>query len=162
MSLRALPGAILAVCGLAVLAGWALESAMLVRIVPRYPPMVFSTALCFLLTGMALLVRACGFRRSRSITGALATAIAVIALIMLAEHALGRDLGVDWTTLHSWAYPPAGTVPGRMPVAIALAFLMAAVALVLLNNVRTWRGAWSVKALAFCVGGVCILSHTGY
>src|SRR5258705_13260671 len=161
MSLRALPGAILAVCGLAVLAGWALESAMLVRIVPRYPPMVFSTALCFLLTGMALLVRACGFRRSRSITDALAAAIAVIALIVLAEHALGRDLSVDWTTLHSWAYPPAGTVPGRMPVAIALAFLMAAVALALLSHVRARREAWSVKALTFCIGGIGILPTAG-
>ncbi len=162
MTFRALPGAILAVGGLAVMAGWALESAVLVHLVSRNPPMVFNTALCFLLTGLALLVPASGFRRSRSITDALAAAIAAIAMVVLAEHALHRDLGIDWTALHSWAYLASGAVPGRMSVAIALAFLMTGAALILLEHVRARRGVWSAKALAFCIGGIGILAIAGY
>ena len=157
----ALAGSLLAGLGLVVMAGWWLQSDMIVRVLPGYPPMALATALCFLLAAAALVAPLSTSRGFLDPTSLIGGAIAVIAALVLAEHALGTDLGLDWPALHSWA-SPGHPAPGRMSPATAFAFLMAAIALVLLTRVRGPRLAFAVKVLGFGVALVAVFAIVGH
>jgi len=40
--------------------------------------------------------------------------LAFIAALVLAEYLLRKDLGIDWPSLHIWAYDSSWKQPGRM------------------------------------------------
>jgi PAS domain S-box-containing protein len=161
MSSRAFSGAILAASGLMVTAGWMTQSAILVRILPYYSPMVLNTALCFLFTGAAFLCPADDAARLRGATGVLGAVIALIAATVLVEHATGREL-IDAPSLHAWAAPGPDATPGRTSIPTATAFLATGMALMLVERVRGPAGAIAVRLLAAPIGAVGLLALAGY
>src|SRR5947208_10445590 len=96
-------GALLVLLGGTVTIGWAMPLLPLVRVLPGFTPMVFETALCFVLAGGALLVPfsdAGGWR----VTTVIGSALVFVAALVLAEHMLRKDLGIDWPSLHAWVH----------------------------------------------------------
>ncbi|HEX4798566.1 MAG TPA: PAS domain S-box protein [Burkholderiales bacterium] len=154
-------GALLVLLGGAVMVGWWLRFSFLVRVLPEFTPMVFSTALCFVLAGGALLTPFSNARWHRRVTTVIGGALAAISALVLAEHLFQSDLGVDGASLHAWL-PSSSPKPGRMSAGTASGFLMSAAVLILATRVRRpWMGA-AVQMLTLGIGVIGVLGLAGY
>jgi CheY-like chemotaxis protein len=130
-------GAVVALLGLLVLAGWAFDFASLKNLSPRWATMKANTALCFLLAGMALsLLGPAHAPAAYRLAGALAAAVSgAIGLLTVVAYVLGVELSLDEPLFSDPATPPA-MHPGRpAPVAAAL-FVLVALVLLLLRAAR--------------------------
>ena len=157
----AIAGTLLALLGGTAMLGWWLQLSPLVRLLPEYTPMVFNTALCFVLAGGALLTPFSVEARHRRITTVLGGALATIAALVLAEHLLRSDLGIDWAPLHAWLRD-SDPNPGRMSSGAATGFLMGGAVLILATRVRRpWMGI-AVRLLTLGVGAIGVLGLAGY
>jgi len=142
--------------------GWAMQLSLLVRLLPGFTPMVFDTALCFVLAGGALLAPFSEADRYRRVTTVLGVGLLFLAALVLAEHLLRKDLGIDWPSLHAWVYDLSWKQPGRMSVGTAVGFLMSGAVLVLATRVgRPWMGA-AVRLLTLGVATIGVLGLAGY
>jgi len=154
-------GALLALLGGTVILGWWMQVSSLVRVLPGFTPMVFNTALSFVLAGAALLMPVSNAQRHKRVTAVLGGALAIIAALVLAEHLLHLNLGIDWASLHAWLHD-SNPNPGRMSAGTALGFLMSGAALILATRVRRpWMGT-AVRLFTLGVGAVGVLGLVGY
>jgi signal transduction histidine kinase len=143
--------------GLAVVGGWVVHFAPLIQLAPNLAPMQRNTALCLILSGLALL----GVVRARrwivfagsAITAALATA-------SLAEYALGANFGID--QFLGAAYVTTMTPnAGRVPAITAFCFLALAIGFAA-SQVALFRHRPVALGLAGAlVGGVGVSSLIG-
>src|SRR5258707_8321470 len=132
---------------------WWWQAATIVRVLPGFSPMAFNTALCFALSGCALLAAF-----SRPAIGALL--IALPALV-LAEHAFGLDLRIDWPELHAWLRD-ANATPGRMSPGTALGFLLGGLVLVLGPRASIpWAGT-ALRVVILGIGLIGVLGCAGF
>src|SRR5260221_6283829 len=154
-------GALLALLGGVVMFGWWMQSSPLVRVLPGFTPMVFNTALCFVLAGSALLTPVSDAVRYRRVATAIGGVLAIIAALVLAEHLLQTNLGIDWAPLHAWLND-SNPNAGRMSSGTACGFLMSGAVLILATRVRRpWVGTL-VRLLKLGVGAIGVLGLAGY
>jgi PAS domain S-box-containing protein len=154
-------GAVLVLLGVSVMLGWWLQLSPVVRVLPSFAPMVFDTALAFSLAGCALLLPFSDPGQQARVITTLGSVLAILAVIVFAEHALQLDLGVDGASLHGWL-DDANPHPGRMSVATATAFLFTGAALIFTTRVRQpWMGMVT-RGLIGGVGGIGLLALAGY
>ncbi len=154
-------GVLLAFLGGVVMFGWWTQSSPLVRVLPGFTPMVFNTALCFVLAGSALLTPVSDAVRYRRATTVIGGALTIIAALVLAEQSLHLDLGIDWAPLHAWLND-SNPNPGRMSSGTACGFLMSGAVLILATRVhRPWMGT-AVRLLTLGVGAIGVLGLVGY
>lgn len=132
------------------LLGWIARIQALTRIYPGWPPMTPWTALAVAALAAAILIQSGHPVVGRVYAGAaLAAAIAVVAVLFLAEYATGRSFGVDqlWFAdeLRAWQ----ASWPGRPSpqTAGSLVFVAAAVALI-----RVDRGPRLLRPLCMAAG----------
>lgn len=123
--------------------------------------MVFDTGLCFLLTGVALMVT----RRPGVATRNVRTALAIVPMILCAtvllELLLDRPLGVDLGFLHTW-YDYDNSSPGRMAPNTAIGFVLVSSGILLADRVSTKRRGIAAIVLTFGVLGVGLTGLVGY
>jgi len=140
-----------------VMAGWLLRSTVLLDAVPG-ARMVFYTAVCFGLVGVALAAesagRAASLRLIRTIVG---VAVASLGGLVLAEHVLARPFGIDLPELHNWL-PDDNPHPGRMSPPTALGFVLTGVVLASMDRVTR---VWSSVVLQALTTGVLLLGGIG-
>ncbi len=157
----AIAGALLVLLGGTVMLGWWMQLSPLVRVLPGFAPMVFNTALCFVLAGSALLTPVSDAQQHERVTAVLGGALAIIATWVLAEHLLQTDLGIDWAPLHDWLHD-SDPNPGRMSSGAVCGFLMSGAVLILATRVRRpWMGA-VVRLLTLGIGAIGVLGLVGY
>ena len=124
--------------------------------------MAFNTALCFVVTGAALVAV------SRRTWGWLAVVGAGLDVIMgtlvLAQYALGRSLGVDDLFVDARIDGVVSSTPGRMAFNTAVCFVLAGVGLAALGRGWPWpRQAPTVAAATgSLIAAVAVLSLFGY
>lgn len=116
--------------GTLVLLGWLIDVPALRTLLPGTNPMVASTAVCFILTGISLwLQRRPAARGARWVARMLASAAAVIGLLELSEYLFGWEVGPDPTFN---AVDP-GPFPGEMAILTAITFALTGTALAILD-----------------------------
>ncbi len=148
-------GVLVFALGLTVISGWALEIEALVRIVPGFIAMVFNTALCFALTGVALATRRVAVRRSLSVI------VALLAALVWSQDFFRIDLGIDQLFLGS-PFPDTSPFPGRMAPQTCICFLLAAFVLFSLTlPYRRWLSMLT-QALTITIGIAGFVSLIGY
>jgi signal transduction histidine kinase/CheY-like chemotaxis protein len=148
--------------GLAVLLGWALHNPTLETLLPGCVSMKANTALCCVLTGVALFVGYLSYpSRSRGIwCMALAGIVALISFLTLLEYIFGVSLGLDEILFRDLPTSPGTFAPGRMAPNAALGFLTFSAALVLLGQGR--GGALAAQFLALGGFFLALLAALGY
>lgn len=151
------------VLGALVLLGWMLDVEALRYLSPLsdQPQVKANTAVCIVLLAIALgLVTGRPMtRRRRSAAQALSVVVLAVAVLTLAEHALGIDVGIDQLLVQESAGAVRTPHLGRMATNTALALLLLAVA-VLAFEVR-WRGRRPANLLAIAVGAMAVLALDG-
>ncbi len=121
-------GFIAAAVGMAVLLGWSLDLERLTRVVPAWSSMKPNTALCLVLSGLALVLAVWGRRPHwpraglcRRLAWTLAGSVAALVLANLLEYVPGIDLGIDQLLFDD---PHSTTIPGRMSLITAACLLL--------------------------------------
>ena len=150
-----------AVCiGIMVLIGWSFDLEPLKRVLPGFPAMNPASAVLFILTGIAL---ASALRSRSLVTAVMGKVLSVIVVVVAASEFL-EFLGICRSPLDEVLFaaklsPTQGALPNRMAPNTALNFLLAGLAVLLLDT----RGRRSLgQLLAILIGLGAILSITGY
>ncbi|MGK2952327.1 MAG: PAS domain S-box protein [Thiobacillus sp.] len=147
-------GAALVMLGAAVILGWVLHIPALVRIVPGFAAMVFNTAACFILLGAALILAVqptvVWRRRAQSVLGSVTI---VIAALVLSQDLFSIDIGIDHLFSAAWLQDTRPH-PTRMAPNSAVAFILAGMALLLLNSTRI---RWAITAVQYLILAILLI-----
>lgn len=158
-------GALTVLVGALVLAGWALDSAMLKSISTGSVSMKANTAAAFTLAGGALwALQRRGGARPRWGASILAGCVVFIGVSTLAEYALSVDLGIDQVLFRDGlgpAVPVHTSSPGRMSPIGALGFALMGASLLLIGR-RTRTAARIAQGLTVTVLLMSFLLFLGY
>jgi len=152
-------GSVLLLMGGLFMFGWLLRTPEILRPFPGIL-MVFNTALCFALAGLALLADGLADSRRRPIQSALGAAMVFLGSAVLAQYVFAVDLGIDWPRLHSWIID-SNRYPGRMAEMTCVAFILSGAVLILQQRVTTLARVHLVRGFCFAVGAIGAMSITG-
>jgi PAS domain S-box-containing protein len=121
--------------GIIVLMGWFLDIALLKSIPPYIVTMKFNTALCFVMAGISLwLIKDENTNQEKKlIKQVLVSLVLIIALLTLIEYLFGWDLGIDQLVVKDLA-TPSSAYPGRIPIIIAIGFVLLGLAILLIYS----------------------------
>ena len=139
-----LAGALAVVLGALVLVGWARDVPALKSVLPGWVSMKPNTALCFILTGIALLplplTQSPGLTSVISNLAHLCGLLAgLIGLLTLVESVFAWDFGIDQLLFTEPAGTVGTSVPGRMAPDTALSFMVLAATQAMLRDPRKTR-----------------------
>lgn len=145
--------------GVTVLSGWVFGVPALTTVLPGLASMKTNTAVCFILSGVALASMPQAGLHAR--WGAVACALGVSAIggITMLEHLLGVDAAID-DLLISHRGTPQG---GRMALATSAAFVATGVALLMLPCIehRSWMRnvARAASIFVMAAGGLGLIGY---
>jgi signal transduction histidine kinase len=149
--------------GLVVLAAWVFDISSLKGLRPGLPTMKANSALCFILSGAALLLA--GLPRQgpfvRNAARACAGLVVLIAGLSFAQYLFDVDLGLDELLVTDNARDVELGYPGRMAPNTALCFVLLGVALFYLESQTRWVG-WPSQWFAALAGGIALVGFVGY
>lgn len=147
-------GAIVSLAGVSILLAWSLGWATLTGVGPQGAFMMPITAMCFILSGISLVIAQ---RRdspiSTGIARSLAAVVGGVGLFVLVEYALGWRLPIDLLWYESLDISPAQAEVERMAINTALAFLLFGQGMSFLELDRLRRG---LRAQAFATGVIIV------
>ena len=147
--------------GATVLTGWALGNP-LIRGIGQTSQMMPSTAVCFILCGLALLFQKKNAPRWATITAAiLCGMVLLISVMTLIEHSIGRNLGLDDLLFRRQVEASTPTFPGRMAINTAAAFICIALGILVLPRDRRVNGVISQVA-GFGAVVIAFIAVVGY
>ncbi len=137
--------------------GWISGLPLLASVRARYIPMAPSTALCFTLLGVGLILFARGIT-PRLFPRLLASAVLVVGLTKLIEFMGGYHFGIDaWFVRNPEMF---GAVPtGRMAPMTALTFLFSGFGLLALTLPAVRRSAGILGALTVVISAVVLVGY---
>jgi len=122
-----LTGALAVAVGVIVIAGWFFDSAGLKSLLAGQAPMKANTALCFILSGTALIVSSLPPAPARIQAARFCSLLAgLIGLVTLGEYIVGWDAGIDQLLFREASDTPSTLHPGRMAPDSALCFVLLA------------------------------------
>ena len=155
-------GTLTVLLGLSVLAGWMFHLESLKTVLPGYVSMKANTALCFVLSGMSLLIGYLARPRAwkKTCSSILATLVILISGVTLVEYFSGQSLGLDQCFFTDSPVSTGSSHPGRMAPNTAVAFLLCGSSLILLS--RGPRGAMAAHVLALASLFIALLALIGY
>ena len=148
-----------AVVGVGVLAGWALDVQPLKAITPGGAAIKANTAAGLVLCGVALALGARGgaqrFVMARIL---LAWTAWAIGAVVVAEQLFGLDVGIDQILARD---PLPGDAPGRPSVIAGVNLMLAGAALIRLDARPRWR-VRPAEILALAMGFLALIATEGY
>lgn len=166
--------------GFTVILGWQFDIALLKSILPGLVTMKVNTAICFMLSGVAIWFlhqKPVGeLNRKRNGTGkgknglfslnryfdyparGLAIAITSIAILTLIQYSFHRDFGIDQLFFQEDVNPIATYAPGRMGLNTALNFFLLGIGILLLTN-KLYFLAQSLCLIVFIVAYLGLLGY---
>ncbi len=153
--------------GFFVLLGWALDVELLKRILPDLAAMNPTTAVAFILAGLALwALQDQENSRFRRLAQLCAGGVALIGLLKLGALLGGPDARVDQWLFSGKLAPSssakaAGALPNRMAPNTALNFLLLGGALLLMDG-KKWRGAYFSQFCSVVITLTAFLALVGY
>ncbi|HEY8770390.1 MAG TPA: response regulator [Thermoleophilaceae bacterium] len=152
-------GLLVLLAGALGLAGWLLDVDQLKSIAPGVVTMKANTALCFLISGPALVVfgRRDASARALRLARLAAAFVGVVALLTLSEYAFGWRLGIDELLFHERGHATGTLYPNRMALNSAIAFVLWAIAVQLLDRGPRAQRIAAGAAIAVAVMGFVAL-----
>lgn len=147
--------------GLMVACGWIFQIPGCVQIKQEFVGMVFNSALCFLLSGVALLTPVHMFPRGMILRVAIGWLLILISSMVLIENTLDLYLGIDLRSFHEWL-KDGNPHPGRMAFNSAVGFMLAGWVLVLSRRVTMRLTGLAIQCATFFLLFVGLAGLVGY
>jgi signal transduction histidine kinase len=147
-------GLLCVVIGMTVMVAWLVRATAVLRF-GSHDPMAFNTALALTVTGVAL--------ASRRPTAALVAGVfdAAVGLVILAEYALGRSLGIDQLVVKAYINGSA-SIPGRPAANTAVCCILAGAALLVWGPWRSRPRPIAAAAAGSLIGAIAVTASFGY
>lgn len=154
-------GSIASIFGAMAITSWNFGRQDMTAWIPGSPPVSPLSAVCLVLSGIALVLAQRNTRPFIWMSRLLALIVAVLSLIVLAEEVLGLRTGIDSILFAPVELDVAGHDTRRMAVNTAIAFVFFAQGLVLLAGDRKIRGLKSqfFATLAVIVAFIALVGH---
>ncbi|ANL32773.1 sensor histidine kinase [Rhizobium phaseoli] len=158
-------GCLMLLLGVGALAGWLLQIAIVISLIPGYPSMAFNTALGFVLSGAGLAASMLAGRRSRiaaTVMAGLAAAIAAARLVEIATF--GRHFHNIDLLISQLLVPPdfIAAIGGGMGPNTALIFLIANLSLLLSLHLETSKSQVVQELTSYVVITLGMIALAGY
>jgi PAS domain S-box-containing protein len=150
-------GLLCAAVGLTIIVAWFVRATAILRFGSENP-MSFNTALAFVVTGIALVVLARRRPRAALAAGAFD---AVLGVVILAEYALHRSLGIDQLFAKAYLSAPH-VVPGRPAINTSVCLALIGTALLVWGPWRPRRRPAVVAAAGSAIGVIAVIATFGY
>jgi PAS domain S-box-containing protein len=152
-------GTLSVLLGLVVVLGWHIRSSQLIQVRAGFTPMVYNTALCFVLSGSALISSTLAWRR---VTQILALALLTLSASVGAQYVLGVDFGIDQLLMEPYLAVDTA-YPGRLAPNTAVCFVLASISLAAIGvaTARAWR-PFVAGLLGAAVAALAANGLTGY
>jgi signal transduction histidine kinase/ActR/RegA family two-component response regulator len=162
--LSALAAAATALIGLMVLTGWLLHIPFLKSILPNFVTMKPNTALCFLLSGIALWLlqdKRADNGHNRRWALFLSGLVFLVGSLTFIEYVLKFNFGIDQLLFKEDPGAILTSSPGRMAFNTAILYILSGAALTALS-LKDAILVYSAQALAIIIGFIGLLSFVGY
>jgi signal transduction histidine kinase len=150
-------GLLSAAVGLTVMAAWFVRATAVLRF-GSSTPMSFNSALAFAMTGVAFVALA---RRRPGAVLVAGVFDAVLGVVILAEYALGRDLGIDQLVVKAYLGAPH-VAPGRPAINTAICLVLAGAALLVWGPLRSRRRSALLAAAGCAIAVIAAVATFGY
>ncbi len=151
--------------GCVALIGWSSGISAFKAVRPGLVAMKPSTAICFALAGVSLLLQVhkapLPANVRRRLPRLLAGCVVLIALLTLTEYALGRDLGLDQLVFRETPEQAGASFPGRMGLTSAINFTLLGLALLLLDA-KSRREQFPAESLTLAAAVFTMAAVIGY
>ncbi|QRK12025.1 hypothetical protein JQX13_19460 [Archangium violaceum] len=161
--LASIEGGLVLLVGLVVIVAWVFGLDSLKGLRPGLPTMNVNTALCFMLSGIALVLasipHASPFKRRAAQVGA--GLVALLGGLTLLQYVLDVDLGIDQLLVRDPGQDMELGYPGRMAPNTALCFVLLGMALLCIE-VKTRMVGWPSQYLAALSGVIALVGFVGY
>ncbi|MDQ3024400.1 MAG: PAS domain S-box protein, partial [bacterium] len=157
LSIPSVAGTLIVLLGGAVMLGWLLGTPLVVQDLA----MVFSTAFCFLLLGISLLLADLRPERTAWIGAILGWALLATAGAGLLSALFDINVGLDLRALHS-NLADSNPRPGRMAPNTALAFMLSGLALILMRQATSNARGFAIQITSFLVLLLGLTGLVGY
>lgn len=144
-----------------VLIGWLLHIPIMVQFKIGAVAMVFNTALCFTITGFALIMGSIKGKPLSYLNTAAGVFLITLCGLTFTEILLDHSFGIDLPSLHIWL-GDGNIRPGRMAPNTALGFIIIGLSLILIPRVASKRQAQLAQILTFCVLAIGLTGLVGY
>lgn len=152
-----------------VLIGWYTGITVLTSFIPRYDPMRFNTALCFMLSGISLIllnirysvIKFLNFSFLNLIIRVLSFVIVTIALLTFFEYLLNINLKIDQLFYNIKAQQLATIYTNHMPLNTVFGFLLFGLSL-LFATFAADKSKFISQIFAVLVGFIVLVSFMGY
>jgi PAS domain S-box-containing protein len=155
-------GATLSFLGVSVLVAWHFDFTPLIQVLPGMPPMHRTSALGFLLAGIALILIDTGQRQAARF---FAVAMLIPAVLVALEYLLNLDFGVDQLLGPDYISPSISHV-GRLSPFTTFCFLAGALSLLAMSSATLARRTSGIVGIAssvlIAIGSVPALAHLGH
>jgi len=153
-------GLLIATFGLLVDISWWLHWQRISQLLPNTAPMQFNTALCFILSGLALFFLTISRPK---ISVWLSTVSGILAALTLLEYLSGWNLNIDQIFCKPFYAAAATAYPGRMSPLVAVSFIFTGIAVILAGANRSWTHRLAGTGLLACmvvvIAAVAILGY---
>ncbi|MES2982396.1 MAG: ATP-binding protein [Verrucomicrobiota bacterium] len=144
---------------LTVLIGWHYHIPTIVQIHSSLVPMQYNTALCFLLSGLALLATTFG---KTKVTFTLGFFTSVIGAVTLSQYLLDANYGIDELFFKHYIFTNTSH-PGRMSPLTALVFTLGGIASIFLSTRNRFKFGSMIPgilgSLIYAIGTMAIFSY---
>lgn len=154
-------GLLLICLGSSVIFGWVFHIPMLISIIPGYINMVFNTALCFILSGLAVFLSQKKPEHQTQIYLIFGTLILSIAGLTLLEYSLYQSLDIDQLFVKVW-YFDQNPFPGRMAINTSVGFALVGLSFILFPYTNKQIIALLLQIIIFSVMFLGISALLGY
>ncbi|MES2038587.1 MAG: hypothetical protein V4495_12210, partial [Pseudomonadota bacterium] len=161
LSLSTFLGLALLALGLIVISGWLLQVRAMVEIRVGFVAMVFNTALCFALAGLALALPGLLQKQLKLVQSCVGILLFSLCGLVLIEHFFDINLHIDWGFLHTWLHD-GNTRPGRLAPNTALGFMCTGAGLCLLNRIDSKAKELCFQILIFLILAIGLTGLIGY
>lgn len=140
-----------------VITGWVLHIPLLTSVSPDFISMKFNTAICFLFTGIALLM--IGEKSGRKACVVCLIIVTLIAVLTLIEYIFSVNIGIDelfWTEGHGTPYT---VYPGRPSALTVVNFLLLSFVLFSIRNRKIFVLSWTALFISLLIAAVSVISY---
>jgi len=148
--------------GIAVIIGWAVDSPVLKSVFPNYGSMKVNTALCFIFSGIALLLLNKKEKISSSgkfLTSVFSILISLIGILSIIEYKFNIRIGIDELFFKDNTLFNLSFTPGQMSPITAFNFVCLGIALLLLQNFKYYKIYQTLSLIIFSIGLVAMIGY---
>ncbi len=153
-----LTGLLSLILGIVVIFGWITVNSAIIQVLPTYPQMQPNTAICFALSGLALIATSL----DRKFISWLATFIVIfIAGTTVVQYVSHINLGIDQLFIHH-DYAAHNPFPGRIAPNTAISFLLLGIAIILMTLPRSQNYIFIAQTISGIVSAITFAVFLSY